>query len=75
MKYPDGSDICVGDRVQLANGEMGVVVFSNDRNEYSSKFPKEQWEYLKEGVMVKTDSGALVHTFGDNVNEIFKSGK
>ena len=70
MKYPDGTESRLGDRVRFSNGEMGIVIFSIDANEYSAEYPKEQWSYLGKGVMIKTDKGALVHYHDPNVDEI-----
>ena len=61
MKYPDGVEARLGDRVRFSNGDMGTIVFSIDTNEYSEKYPKEEWEYLSVGVMVETDEGSLIH--------------
>jgi hypothetical protein len=71
MKYPDGTEARLGDRVQLSNGERGTVVFSIDADEYSADFPKKQWSYLGSGIMIKTDAGALVHYDDPNVQEVF----
>jgi hypothetical protein len=70
MKYADGVEIQRGDRVQLFGMQTGVVVFSVDTDEYSDEFPKDEWAYLKSGVMVKTADGALVHVDDSNANEI-----
>lgn len=70
MKYLDGKTIRRGDRIKLANGEPGTIVFSIDTNEYSDAFPNTEWEYLKAGVMVKTDAGAFVHLKDPNTNDI-----
>ena len=70
MNYPDGKEIKLGDRVRLLNGEEGTIVFSIDSNEYPPDFAKDDWSYLKEGVMVKTDSGALVHLKNPNTNDV-----
>ena len=70
MKYPDGTEAKLGDRVQLSNGERGIIVFSIDTNEYAADFPKEQWSYLSSGVMIRTDAGALVHYEDPNIEEI-----
>ncbi len=61
MKYTDGNHARVGDRVIIANKYKGVVVANMDDHEYSSEHPKEQWSYLKQGVMIDTDFGGLVH--------------
>ena len=66
MRYTDdGTEIRLGDRVRLYGVQTGVVVFSIDTDEYSDEFPKGDWAYLKSGVMVKTENGALIHE-GDN---------
>ena len=70
MRYPSGVTIKVGDRVRLSNGDSGVVVFCVDTGEYADEFPKEEWQYLKTGVMVKTNGGALVHLSDPNNNDV-----
>ncbi len=61
MKYLDGQEVKVGDKVQLWNGCYGIVVCSMDTNEYTAAYPKEEWGYLKSGVMIKTDKAGLIH--------------
>jgi hypothetical protein len=70
MTYVDGTAVKLGDRVRLENGEQGTVVFSIDTNEFADGFTSVDWEYLKSGVMVKTDAGALVHYSATNAHEI-----
>jgi hypothetical protein len=60
MKYEDGSDARVGDRVRIRNGDMGVIVVSVDSDEFAAEYPKSQWLHLESGVLVRTDKGALV---------------
>jgi hypothetical protein len=60
MKYLDGVEMRVGDRVRIRSGDTGVIVASMDAGEFSPDYPKESWEYLKTGIMVLTDKGALV---------------
>lgn len=62
MKDTSGKTIRLGDRVRICTGESGVVVFSIDTDEYSSDFPKSEWEYLQSGIMIRTAKGALIHT-------------
>lgn len=69
MKYADGVEIRQGDRVRLYGVQTGVVVFSVDTDEYSDEFPKDEWAYLKSGVMVKTDNGALIHLVYTDAND------
>jgi hypothetical protein len=61
MRYADGSEARLGDRLRIFNGDCGSVVAAIDRNEYSNEFSRKDWAYLKEGIMIKTDAGALVH--------------
>jgi hypothetical protein len=70
VKYPDGTDARLGDRVRFSNGDEGVIVFSIDTDEYTAAFPKAEWAYLARGVMVRTDQGALVHYEDPNVNVV-----
>ena len=60
MKYADGSEARLGDRVRIRNGDVGVIVVSIDTNEFSPEYPKQEWEHLKSGVLVRTEKGALV---------------
>jgi hypothetical protein len=61
MNYENGEKVCLWDRVNLGGEDKGIVVFSVDDDQYSSRFPKEQWTYLQRGVMIDTTSGGLVH--------------
>lgn len=61
MKYPDGRAVTVGDRVRLWHDQPGTVVCSIDTGEFTEEYPKAQWEYLKSGILVKTDTGELFH--------------
>ncbi len=61
MKYLDGQEVKVGDKVQLWSGCYGVVVCSIDTDEYTTAYPKEEWGYLKSGVLIKTDKAGLIH--------------
>lgn len=61
MKYADGKVVKLGDKVKLWDSCHGVVVCSIDTNEYAADFPKKEWEYLKSGVVIKTDKAGLIH--------------
>jgi len=61
MKYSNGRRVTVGDRVKLSKGQRGVVVGSIDSREYTPDFPKEEWEYLGSGIIIKSDSGEVFH--------------
>lgn len=60
MKYSDGSEARLGDRVRIENGDTGVIVVSIDTDEFSTDYPKREWGYLESGILVRTDTGALV---------------
>ena len=70
MNYTNGLPIKLGDQVRLSNGETGTVVFCIDTDDYSKDFPKEEWAYLKVGVMVRTNNGALIHFSDPNRNDV-----
>jgi hypothetical protein len=70
MHYSNGVEVRLGDRIRLFGGDIGLVVFSIDTDEYSAEFPREDWAYLQQGVMVRTDAGALVHIDDSHANEI-----
>ena len=59
MNYQDGQIVRIGDKVLLDDDE-GVVLFSIDTDEFSAKFPKEDWVYLGKGVMFQTTGMGLV---------------
>lgn len=61
MKYLDGRDVKIGDRVRLGRDELGMVVCSMDSGEYTSRHPEEQWGYLKRGVMIEFPTYGLIH--------------
>lgn len=61
MKYPDGTEAKLGDRVRYSDGSVGVVVCSMDTDKYSASHPKSQWGYLKKGIMVQSERMGLVH--------------
>lgn len=65
MKYQDGNEAMIGDNVELSSRENAVVVASLDSDSYSDDYPQSEWEYLAEGLLVRTETAGLVH-FTDN---------
>jgi hypothetical protein len=61
VKYPDGQDVKLGDRVRLGSDDQGLVVASMDTDEYIDDHPKAQWSYLKKGVMIEFPKWGLIH--------------
>lgn len=61
MKYADGQDVRVGDKVRLGDDDGGVVVCSIDTGQYSAEAPETDWSYLKKGVVVRFPKYGLIH--------------
>jgi len=61
MKYPEGAEARIGDRVELWDGNVGVVVCSIDTNEYSASYPQDAWEQLGTGVLILSEKAGLIH--------------
>ena len=61
MNYPDGTKVMLHDRVRLWPGCTGTVVSSIDDEQYSAQYPKEEWEYMKKGVLIDSDQAGLIH--------------
>jgi len=61
MKYSDGNEIKIGDWVKLWDNCYGTVVCLLENNEYSNGYPENQWNYLKSGVVIKSDKIGLIH--------------
>lgn len=61
MKYPDGQEAKLGDKVTLGNDEPGTVVCSIDSGEYTSSFPEQEWSYLKQGILVDFTCYGIIH--------------
>jgi hypothetical protein len=60
MKYKDGTEVHLGDRVETRSGDKGTVIASIDADEYGPEAKKEDWAYLGDGIVVRTDRGAFV---------------
>lgn len=61
MKYCDGQEVKLGDKVKLGDDTGGVVVCSIDTGEYSDEHPATAWAYLKKGVMISFPKYGLIH--------------
>ena len=59
MKYLDGEEMCLGDRVTV-DGENGTVVAVIDTNQYSAAYPSG-WSYLNGGALIEADGFGLIH--------------
>jgi hypothetical protein len=61
MRYPDGQEIRLGDRMALWDGSEGTVVCSIDTDQYSPDYPREHWAYLGNGILIESTNYGLVH--------------
>ncbi len=61
MRYTDGREAMLGDRVIISGIHPGLVVANIDGQEYSPMHPKEQWEHLDSGILIDTDFGGTIH--------------
>ncbi|AZS49471.1 hypothetical protein DM558_01175 [Entomomonas moraniae] len=60
MKYNDGKEVLLGDRVS-SYGQKAIVVIDCDSESYADAFPREDWVNLKGGVLIKYENGELEH--------------
>lgn len=61
MKYADGQQVQVGDRVGLGADAGGVVVCSIEDGVFSEGYSADQWAYLRKGFMVEFPTLGLIH--------------
>jgi hypothetical protein len=70
MKYSDGQQAALGDRVRLWESVFGTIMCSIDDNQYSVAFSRENWGYKGRGVVVQTDDGKIFYY--DEADEDFE---
>jgi hypothetical protein len=61
MKYPDGQEVRLGDRVMVGDDPNGLVVGCIETQEYTPEFPRAEWEYLQRGFLVRSSKYGLIH--------------
>ena len=61
MKYEDGKQVLLGDKVYLDGGITGIVMCSIDDGIYTSEYLESEWEHLKKGVMFFSEQAGLIH--------------
>jgi hypothetical protein len=64
MRYPDGQVVAVGDVVSFVNDRRVVVGLIGSAT-YLPPYAAEAWAQYRDGVLVRTDRGALVR-FSDD---------
>jgi hypothetical protein len=61
MKYLDGQDVRLGDRVRVDGDPTGLVVCCIDTQDYTREFPRAEWEHLGRGCLIRSAKYGLVH--------------
>jgi hypothetical protein len=61
LKYPDGTEARVGNKLRYSDGSIGIVVCSIDSDESSASYPKVEWRNLKKGIMIESKRMGFVH--------------
>lgn len=61
MKYGDGQEVMLGDRVRLGNDPGGIVVAIIDESQFDQDFVEDDWSYLGRGALVKFPLFGLIH--------------
>jgi len=61
MKYRNGIQIQVEDQIQFDNYDTGKVVCDIGNSHYTEQYTKNNWSYLKEGILVVSYEIGLLH--------------
>lgn len=61
MKYTTGEEVRTWDRIRPWAGCWGVVVATLDPAEFTSRFPREAWSYLRRGILIDSTQAGLIH--------------
>ncbi len=61
MNYPTGERVRLGDSVRMNGNAEGVVVCVLEDGGYSDAYPKSDWDYLEEGVLIDFPKLGLIH--------------
>jgi len=69
MNYHTGELIELGDSIELSCDLTGVVVGIVDDSKFSESHPKDEWDYLKKGVLILSDQAGLIH-YPDIIEDI-----
>jgi len=61
MKYSSGENIELGDIIRLWDKCEGIIVGLIEEGRFREDYPKTEWGYLKEGLLVVTEDAGLIH--------------
>jgi hypothetical protein len=59
MNYASGAPVCIGDEVDLGQGQIGQVVGIIQERRYRLDYKSSDWDYLEKGILIKTTFGEL----------------
>ena len=54
-------DLKVGQCIVSASGNKGFIVGIIDKNEYNEQISKNDWNYLKTGVLIDFEDFGIIH--------------
>jgi hypothetical protein len=73
MKYDNGSEVRLGDLVDIGKGEIGVVIAIIDDRLFSEGYSSDNWPVFQSGVMIETvQSGPVHYDFPDEDTILLK---
>jgi hypothetical protein len=75
MKYADGQQVFVGDRVRITHDMTGVVIADMERGVYRDENAKDSWSSLKFGIMIESEEAGPFHYGEDHVGELELIGR
>ncbi len=61
MRYRNGQEVQIGDLVTMSGNHRGTVVACIEEGAYVPPHSPEQWIYLRQGILVDTSFGGLIH--------------
>ena len=61
MRYFNGQDIQVGDKVRMGDDDEGIVVCDISEGKFSPSYPKSEWAYLNEGIVIMFPRYGVLH--------------
>lgn len=69
LRYSTGEVIKAGDNVKILDNLPGVIAFCKTNEEFSPDYPREEWNYVKAGIMIATEEKGLIH-LEDHLHEV-----
>ncbi len=73
MKYSNGIEVLVGDKVRLSGDEIGQVVGLLEDNQFDTSVNANEWLYLAKGALIRSSKYGLFHYSEMNDDIVFIS--